>query len=95
VLLPQVEPAHAAALAIEAREQMNLRHAPRLVVREMARHAKHRVLAARRCARERGARSNRARGSAAVRSHKRLLITTARLDRHQWPRPRLPDRPVG
>ncbi len=35
-----------AALAIEAREQMKLRHAPLLVVREMARHEKHRALVA-------------------------------------------------
>src|SRR5580704_4654799 len=41
-LVPQVEPARAAALAIEAREQMKLRHAPLLVVREMARLATHR-----------------------------------------------------
>jgi 60 kDa SS-A/Ro ribonucleoprotein len=45
-LVPQVEPARAAALAIEAREQMKLRHAPLLVVREMARHEKHRALVA-------------------------------------------------
>jgi 60 kDa SS-A/Ro ribonucleoprotein len=35
-----------AALAIEAREQMKLRHAPLLLVREMARHATHRGLVA-------------------------------------------------
>ena len=45
-LVPQVEPARVAALAIAAREQMKLRHAPLLVVREMARHEKHRVLVA-------------------------------------------------
>ncbi|MBI3676048.1 MAG: TROVE domain-containing protein [Proteobacteria bacterium] len=45
-LVPQVDPARTAALAIEARELMNLRHAPLLVVREMARHEKHRVLVA-------------------------------------------------
>jgi len=45
-LVPQVEPARVAALAIDAREQMKLRHAPLLVVREMARHEKHRVLVA-------------------------------------------------
>jgi 60 kDa SS-A/Ro ribonucleoprotein len=45
-LVPKVEPARVAALAIEAREQMKLRHAPLLVVREMARHEKHRVLVA-------------------------------------------------
>lgn len=45
-LVPQVEPARVAALAIEAREHMKLRHAPLLVVREMARHEKHRMLVA-------------------------------------------------
>jgi 60 kDa SS-A/Ro ribonucleoprotein len=45
-LVVQVEPARVAALAIEAREKMKLRHAPLLVVREMARHEKHRVLVA-------------------------------------------------
>jgi 60 kDa SS-A/Ro ribonucleoprotein len=45
-LVPLVEPARVAALAIEAREQMKLRHAPLLVVREMARHETHRVLVA-------------------------------------------------
>jgi len=45
-LVPQVDPAKVAALAIEAREAMKLRHAPLLVVREMARHEKHRVLVA-------------------------------------------------
>jgi hypothetical protein len=45
-LVPQVEPARVAALAIAAREQMKLRHAPLLVVREMARNEKHRVLVA-------------------------------------------------
>jgi 60 kDa SS-A/Ro ribonucleoprotein len=45
-LVPQVEPARVAQLAIEAREQMKLRYAPLLVVREMARHEKHRVLVA-------------------------------------------------
>jgi 60 kDa SS-A/Ro ribonucleoprotein len=45
-LVLQVEPARVAALAIEAREQMKLRHAPLLVAREMARHEKHRVLVA-------------------------------------------------
>ena len=45
-LVPLVDPAKVAALAIEAREQMKLRHAPLLVVREMARHEKHRVLVA-------------------------------------------------
>jgi hypothetical protein len=45
-LVPAVAPERVAALAIEAREQMKLRHAPLLVVREMARHEKHRVLVA-------------------------------------------------
>ncbi|HEX4303898.1 MAG TPA: TROVE domain-containing protein [Rhizomicrobium sp.] len=45
-LVPQVEPARVAALAIEAREQMKLRHAPLLIVREMARHDTHRTLVA-------------------------------------------------
>src|ERR1700741_1940026 len=45
-LVPQVEPARAAALAIAAREDMKLRHAPLLVLREMARHATHRGLVA-------------------------------------------------
>ena len=45
-LVPLVEPEKAAALAIEARERMKLRHAPLLVAREMARHEKHRVLVA-------------------------------------------------
>jgi 60 kDa SS-A/Ro ribonucleoprotein len=43
-LVPLVEPARVAALAVEAREQMKLRHAPLLLVREMARHASHRGL---------------------------------------------------
>lgn len=45
-LVPDVAPETCAALAIEARESMKLRHAPLLVVREMARHPKHRVLVA-------------------------------------------------
>jgi 60 kDa SS-A/Ro ribonucleoprotein len=45
-LVPKVAPDRVAALAIEAREVMKLRHAPLLVVREMARHEKHRVLVA-------------------------------------------------
>lgn len=45
-LVPQVEPARVAALAIEARTSMKLRHAPLLLVREMARHASHRGLVA-------------------------------------------------
>jgi hypothetical protein len=45
-LVPKVAPERVAALAIEAREVMKLRHAPLLVVREMARHEKHRALVA-------------------------------------------------
>jgi len=45
-LVPLVAPDRVAALAVEAREVMKLRHAPLLVVREMARHEKHRVLVA-------------------------------------------------
>ena len=45
-LVPRVEPARVAQLAIDAREQMKLRHAPLLVVREMARNEKHRALVA-------------------------------------------------
>jgi hypothetical protein len=43
-LVPLVAPDRVAALAIEAREVMKLRHAPLLVLREMARHEKHRAL---------------------------------------------------
>ncbi len=45
-LVPKVEADRVAALAVEAREQMNLRHAPLLLVREMARHKTHRGLVA-------------------------------------------------
>jgi len=45
-LVPKVEAERVAALAVEAREQMNLRHAPLLLVREMARHKTHRGLVA-------------------------------------------------
>ncbi len=45
-LVPQVAAEKVAALAVEAREQMKLRHAPLLLVREMARHATHRALVA-------------------------------------------------
>ena len=45
-LVPKVEAEKVAALAVEAREQMKLRHAPLLLVREMARHATHRRLVA-------------------------------------------------
>src|SRR5215475_8832834 len=43
-LVPKVAAEKVAALAIEAREQMKLRHAPLLLVREMARHQTHRAL---------------------------------------------------
>jgi 60 kDa SS-A/Ro ribonucleoprotein len=45
-LVPQVDAASVAALAVEAREAMKLRHVPLLLVREMARHASHRGLVA-------------------------------------------------
>src|SRR5436190_20779174 len=45
-LVPKVAAERVAALAIEAREQMKLRHAPLLLVREMARHKTHRRLVA-------------------------------------------------
>lgn len=45
-LVPKVDAATVAALAVEAREAMKLRHAPLLLVREMARHASHRALVA-------------------------------------------------
>src|SRR5580698_9666543 len=45
-LVPQVDATKVAALAVEARERMKLRHAPLLLVREMARHATHRGLVA-------------------------------------------------
>jgi 60 kDa SS-A/Ro ribonucleoprotein len=45
-LVPRVAPERVAALAVEAREKTKLRHAPLLLVREMARHATHRVLVA-------------------------------------------------
>ena len=45
-LVPQVEAEKVAALAVEAREKMKLRHAPLYLVREMARHATHRGLVA-------------------------------------------------
>jgi hypothetical protein len=43
-LVPQVEAEKVAALAVEARVRMKLRHAPLLLVREMARYATHRGL---------------------------------------------------
>ena len=45
-LVPKVTAEKVAALAVEARERMKLRHAPLLLVREMARHATHRGLVA-------------------------------------------------
>src|ERR1700690_2511919 len=45
-LVPKVAAGKVAALAVEAREKMKLRHAPLLLVREMARHATHRALVA-------------------------------------------------
>jgi len=45
-LVPKVGPARVAALAVEARTAMKLRHAPLFLVREMARHATHRALVA-------------------------------------------------
>ncbi|MDF0495302.1 TROVE domain-containing protein [Bradyrhizobium yuanmingense] len=45
-LVPKVAPERVAQLAIEAREVMKLRHAPLLVIREMARNEKHRTLVA-------------------------------------------------
>jgi 60 kDa SS-A/Ro ribonucleoprotein len=50
-LVPKVDAAKVAALAIEAREAMKLRHVPLLLVREMARHASHRSLVAQTLAR--------------------------------------------
>jgi len=43
-LVPKVASEKVAALALEARGQMKLRHAPLLLVREMARHKTHRAL---------------------------------------------------
>src|ERR1043165_3558756 len=45
-LVPRVAAEKVAALAVEAREKMKLRHAPLLLVREMARLATHRQLVA-------------------------------------------------
>jgi hypothetical protein len=42
-LVPKVEASRVAELAVEAREGMKLRHAPLLLVREMARHKTHRA----------------------------------------------------
>jgi hypothetical protein len=46
MLVPRVAAAEVAALAVEARERMKLRHVPLLLVREMARYATHRMLVA-------------------------------------------------
>ena len=43
-LVPKVESTRVAALAVEARQAMKLRHVPLLLVREMARHPTHRGL---------------------------------------------------
>lgn len=45
-LVPKVQPEPVAALALEARGKMNLRHAPLLLAREMARQKQHRTLVA-------------------------------------------------
>ena len=45
-LVPKVAPEPVAAMAVEAREAMKLRHAPLLLVREMARHEGHKGLVA-------------------------------------------------
>lgn len=45
-LIAQVPPIKVAAIAVEAREKMKLRHVPLLIVREMARLASHRSLVA-------------------------------------------------
>jgi hypothetical protein len=45
-LVPKIEPEKVASLAVEARTKMKLRHAPLMLVREMARHASHRKLVA-------------------------------------------------
>jgi 60 kDa SS-A/Ro ribonucleoprotein len=50
-LVPKVEAAKVAALALEARESQKLRHVPLVLVREMARHATHRSLVAQTLAR--------------------------------------------
>src|SRR5580698_5726725 len=45
-LVPKVAAEKVAALAVEARDRMKLRHVPLLLVREMARHKTHRHLVA-------------------------------------------------
>lgn len=42
-LIPQIDPAKVASIAIEAREKMHLRHVPLLIVREMARYKTHKM----------------------------------------------------
>jgi 60 kDa SS-A/Ro ribonucleoprotein len=45
-LIPSVDPKKVAAIAVEAREKMKLRHMPLFLVREMARHDTHRTFVA-------------------------------------------------
>src|SRR5438477_10574244 len=45
-LVPKVAAEKVAALAVEGREKMKVRHAPLLLVREVARRARHRALVA-------------------------------------------------
>lgn len=45
-LVPMIDPSKVAAMAIESREKMKLRHAPLWVVREMSRHQNHKALVA-------------------------------------------------
>lgn len=45
-LIPQVEPERVSLMAIGAREAMKLRHIPLFIVREMARHPRHKALVA-------------------------------------------------
>jgi len=45
-LVPKLAATKVAAIAVEARDQMKLRHVPLLLVREMARHKSHRTLVA-------------------------------------------------
>lgn len=45
-LVPKVDPQKVADMAVEARTKMKLRHAPLLIVREMARHPQHKALVA-------------------------------------------------
>lgn len=50
-LIPLIDPVKVAEIAIEAREEMKLRHMPLLIVREMARLPKHKALVAQTLAR--------------------------------------------